>query len=159
MESICRSSMIIGKYIKLFFKNCLKQYDLNTAEGIVLLHLMENETSPQCKSIENLHKFIKGQTQDQMIEEIHFDKAVMTRTMQLLESKGYVERSVNPADSRSYIFSLTEKAADFKPTLLNIFKRWNDGLQKGIDKEELEITGKALSQMANNALELVKGEH
>lgn len=158
MESIGRNNMIIEKYFKIFFKNGLKQYDLNTAEGMVILLLMEKETRPQYNTIEKLHNIIKGQTQDQLIEEIHYDKAVMTRTMQSLEVKGYVVRSVNPADSRSYIFSLTKKAEDLKPTLLNILKLWNDGLQKGIDKAKLEITNKALSQMANNALELVKGE-
>lgn len=158
MESIGRNNMIIEKYFKLFFRNNLKQYDLNTAEGIVLLLLLEKETRPQYKTIDKLHKILKGQTQEQIIDEIHYDKAVMTRTMQSLESKGYVMRNVNPTDNRSYIFSLTKKATDFKPTLLNILKLWNDGLQKGIDKATLEIADKALSQMANNALELSKGE-
>lgn len=151
--------MVIGKYFKLFFKNRLKQYDLNAAEGMVLLLLMEKEERPQNKTIEKIHKIIGGQTQDQIIDEIHYDKGVMTRTMKSLESKDYVERSVNSDDSRSYIFSLTKKADDLKPTLLNILKRWNNGLEKDIDQDKLEITSKALSQMANNALELIKGEY
>lgn len=158
MVSIGRNNMIIQKYFKLFFRNSLKQYDLNTAEGMVLLLLLEKETKPQYNTIDEMHKFIKGQTQDQMINEIHYDKAVMTRTMQWLESKGYVVRSVNPADSRSYIFSLTKKAVEFKPTLINILKLWNDGLQKEIDKEKIEIVNEVLSQMVKNALELTKGE-
>ncbi len=155
-ESVGRNNMIIDKYFKLFFKNNLKPYDLNTAEGIVLLLLLEKETRPQENTIEKLHKIVCGKTQDQLIDEIHYDKAVMTRTMQTLESKGYVVRSVNPEDSRSYVFSLTKKAFDFKPVLLEILKRWNDGLQKGIDKEKLEAVKEALCQMAKNAYELTK---
>lgn len=158
MRSIVKNSMIIEKHFKLFFKNGLKQYDLNTAEGMVLLLLIEKEAKPECNTIEKMHKIIRGQTQDQMIDEIHYDKAVMTRTMQSLEGKGYVVRNLNPIDSRSYIFSLTKKAADFKPTLINILKHWNEGMQKGIDKKELEVADKALSQMANNAIELARGE-
>ncbi len=158
MESIGRNNMIIEKYFKLFFKNGLKQYDLNTAEGMVLLLLLEKQAKPQHNTIEKMHKIIKGQTQDQMIDEIHYDKAVMTRTTQSLENKGYVVRSINPADSRSYIFSLTKKGEAFKPTLLNILKLWNDELQKGIDKSKLDVTKETLSQMANNALELIKGD-
>jgi len=158
MELIGKNNIIIEKYFKLFFKNRLKQYDLNTAEGMVILLLLEKEIMPQNNTIEKFHKIIKGQTQDQMIDEIHYDKAVMTRTMQSLESKGYVVRRTNPADSRSYIFSLTKKAHDLKPTLLNILEYWNDGLKKGIDKTKFEIANKALSQIANNALELAKGE-
>ena len=158
MELIDRSSMIIEKYFKLYFRNSLKQYDLNTAEGLILLLMMEKEMTPQNNALDRMHQFIKGHTQDQMNDEIHYDKAVMTRTMQSLENKGYVERSINPTDRRSSVFSLTEKATAFKSTLTDILTQWNNGLQKGIDKETLEIVNTALSQMANNALELIKGE-
>lgn len=158
MESIGRSNMIIGKYFKLYFRNNLKQYDLNTAEGLVLLLMLEKEMKPEYNALDKMHQLIKGQTQDQMNDEIHYDKAVMTRTMQSLESKGYVERSVNPADRRSSIFSLTKKAVDFKSTLIDILTLWNDGLQKGIDYDKLDIVKTVLSQMVNNAFELTKGE-
>lgn len=158
MESIGRNNMIIEKYFKLYFRNSLKQYDLNTAEGLILLLMMEKEMKPQHNALDKMHQLIKGQTQDQMNDEIHYDKAVMTRTMQSLESKGYVERSINPADRRSSVFSLTKKAVDFKLTLIEILTLWNDGLQKGIDEEKLEIVKTVLCQMANNALELTKGE-
>ena len=124
----------------------------------MLLLLFEKEVRPQYNTIEKLHKIVKGKTQNQIIDEIHYDKAVMTRTMHSLESKGYVVRNINYEDSRSYIFSLTRKAEDFKPTLFNTLKLWHEGLQKGIDKTEIEIVNKALCQMANNALELIKGE-
>ncbi len=158
MKSVGRSNMIIEKYFKLYFRNNLKKYDLNTAEGLILLLMMEKEMKPQYNALDKMHQLIKGQTQDQMNDEIHYDKAVMTRTMQSLESKGYVERRINPADRRSSVFSLTKKAIDFKSTLIDILTLWNDGLQKGIDKEKLEIVKTVLSQMANNALELIKGE-
>lgn len=158
MESIGRNNMIIEKYFKLYFKNGLKPYDLNTAEGLVLLLLLEKKFKPQSETIEKLHNMMKGQTQDQMIDVIHCDKAVMTRTMQSLESKGYVIRSVNPADSRSFIFSPTQKTVDFKPKLLQILRLWDEGLQRGIDREKLDIVNNALNQMAKNAIELAKGE-
>lgn len=158
VESIGRSNMIIDKYFKLYFRNSLKKYNLNTAEGLILLLMMEKEMKPQYNALDKMHHLMKGQTQDQMNDEIHYDKAVMTRTMQSLESKGYVERSINPADRRSCVFFLTKKAEDFKSTLIDILTVWNDGLQKGIDKDKLEIVKTVLSQMANNALMLTKGE-
>ena len=158
MESIGRNNTILEKYFKLYFRNNLKQYDLNTAEGLILLLMMEREAQPQYNALDKIHDLFAGQTQDQMNDEIHYDKAVMTRTMQSLETKGYVERRVHPADKRSFVFSLTKKAADFQSTLIDILTVWNDGLQKGIDQERLEIVKIVLSQMANNALELSKGD-
>lgn len=159
MESIGRNNMIIDKYFKLYFRNSLKQYDLNTAEGLILLLMLEKEMKPQYNALDKMHQLIKGQTQDQMNDEIHYDKAVMTRTMQSLESKGYVERNMNPADKRSFVFTLTKKAVDFKSVLIDILILWNNGLEKGIDKEKLDIVKTVLSQMAMNALELTKKEN
>jgi len=158
MESVGRNNMIIEKYFKLYFRNNLKQYGLNTAEGLILLLMMEKVMKPLDNALDEMHQLLMGQTQDQMNDEIHYDKAVMTRTMQSLESKGYVARRINPADRRSSIFSLTQKAIDLELVLIDILARWNDGLQKGIDKENLEIVKTALTQMVNNALELTKGE-
>lgn len=158
MHSIGRNNMIIEKYFKLYFRNCVRRYGLNTAEGLILLLMMEKEMMPEHNALDKMHQLFKGQTQDQMNDEIHYDKAVMTRTMQSLESKGYVERRINPADKRSFVFSLTKKAADLKSTLIDILTRWNDGLQKGIDQEKLEIVKTIMSQMSNNALELAKGD-
>lgn len=159
MESIGRNNMIIDKYFKLYFRNSLKPYDLNTAEGLILLLMLEKEMKPQYNALDKMHQLIKGQTQDQMNDEIHYDKAVMTRTMQSLESKGYVERNMNPADKRSFVFTLTKKAVDFKSVLIDILILWNDGLEKEIDKEKLEIVKTVLSQMVMNALELTKKEN
>jgi DNA-binding MarR family transcriptional regulator len=150
---------LIEKYFKLFFRANLKEHDLNAAEGIVLLLMYEKEMEPNSNTIENIHKSIRGKTLDQMIDEIHFDKAFMTRTMQSLESKGFVVRNPNPTDNRSFVFTLTGKAAAFRPTLLNILKLWNDSLMKNVESQNIEIIRKALSQMASNVISFNDGEN
>lgn len=137
-RSIGRNMMIADKYFKLYLRNELQPYDLNAAEGVVLLMLYQQAAS-------------HGKTQDELIREIHYDKGVMTRTMKELEQKGFVLREQNPLDSRSYLFSLSEKGRDFKETLTAILQRWNEALLADLPREDLLLVEAALNRMAQNA--------
>jgi len=142
--SIGKDILIIDKYFKLYFKNSLKHHDLNTAEGMVLLMLYDKKDY-----------YGHGRTQEQMIHELHYDKSVMARTTQRLESKGFILRHPNPKDSRSSIFTLTEKAENFKPTMIQILIEWNTGFLQHIPQENLKIISESFETMMINAMELV----
>lgn len=131
----------IDKYFKIFLKNSLRKNELNAAEGLVLLALYGQD----------------GQSQDQIIEELHYDKGVMTRTMQSLEKKGYVLREKNSLDNRSFLFYLTNKAMIFKSTLIEILQEWNDIILQGIDDLSLRLLDKTLDRMSQNAIKKVRG--
>ena len=151
---IGQNILIIDKYMKLYLKNALKRYDLNTAEGMVLLTLYGSDGKTDAERSGQQHGSAAdklGITQDKIIDELHYDKGVMTRTMQALERKGYVMRQENSSDGRSYIFKLTKKAAEFKPSLLAVLRLWSHGVLGGIDQELIEIVDSVLKQMAENA--------
>lgn len=137
-RSIGRNMMIADKYFKLYLRDALQPYGLNAAEGVVLLMLYEQAAR-------------RGKTQDELIREIHYDKGVMTRTMKELEQKDYVVREQNPTDSRSYLFSLSEKALDFKNTLTAVLQKWNVALLDSLSTEQLTLVETALDRMAQNA--------
>lgn len=154
--SIGRNMNIADKYFRLYLRNALKPYDLNSAEGTVLLSLYGNNGSTERQIFNAIHELVTWHTQDQIIDELQYDRGVMTRTMKTLEEKEYVLRSDNPADCRSYIFSLTKKALDFKPILIAILSGWNECLLKGIDTDTLKIVENALATMATNAMKHYK---
>jgi len=138
--SIGRRIMIIDKYFKLFLKDSLKKYGLNSAEGLVLLVLYGED----------------GKTQEQLIDELQFDKGVMTRTMKELEKKEYVTREKNALDNRSFLFFLTDKAVVFKETLIAILKEWNDIILQDIDGSLLEQVDSVLDIISENAMNRVR---
>ena len=147
---------IAYKYFRIYLRDALKPYDLNTAEGMVLLSLYGKNGTTESQILDSIHGNAGWHTQDQIIGELHYDKGVMTRTMKALEEKEYVLRSDNPADSRSYIFSLTQKALDFKPILVDMLYTWNTYLLEGIDADSLDIVEKALAIMAGNAIKHIR---
>lgn len=149
--SIARNMNIADKYFRLYLRDVLKPYNLNTAEGTVLLFLYGKNGTTESQIINSIHNH-DCHTQDQIINELHYDRGVMTRTMKGLEEKEYVLRSNNPNDCRSYIFSLTKKALDFKPILVDMLYKWNTFLLEGIDSDTLKAVETALSIMARNAI-------
>lgn len=147
-----RNIMVIDKYFKLYFRRMLKEYDLNSAEGMVLLALFGSDGLTEKQILTSIHSGTGAQTQEQIIRELHYDKGVLTRTMQALEEKEYVRRSKNPQDSRAYDFHLTEKAKDFRPKLMKILSQWHTHLVDGIDQKTLDLLDETLEAMAKNAI-------
>lgn len=152
--SIDQNIVIIHKYFKQYFKNELKPYDLNAAEGMVLFMLFVQKDRADTGAGKSDHQETFGKTQEQIVDELHYDKSVMARTMQSLETKGYVLRNDNPQDSRSYIFTPTQAAMAFKPVLLSMIKRWHDSMLK--DVEHLDVIKTAIKKMAVNVQEMIK---
>lgn len=147
--------LIIEKYFKLFFKNSLKKYGLNTAEGMVLLDLYGHNEKMKEHILKDVDENLVGTTQDQLVDELHCDKSVMTRAMQSLEKRGYVLRKNNTQDSRSYIFNLTDKAFIFKQTLIEILKEWNDIILGDFDDSVLNLLDNMLTKVVKNATKTV----
>lgn len=137
-----REIFVIEKHFRLYLKAALRVHDLNPTEAMVLLTLFETGGGPD-------------KTQEQIIEELQYDKAAMTRTMQSLERKGYAIRRNNPRDSRSYLFTATEQAMNFKPKLLDILRSWNALLMQ--DVEHLDLLVEGVRKMADNAKQSTQG--
>lgn len=149
-KTIGLNIFIIDKYFKMYLKKSFKKYNLNTAEGLVLLIFFKHHNKMSQNDIDEIYKDKPGKTQDEIISELHYDKGVMTRTMQSLEDKKYVIRKDNPLDNRSYIFELTSKSIDLKPDLLKILNEWDNILLQGIDKEFVDLINSQLDKIVKN---------
>lgn len=77
-----------------------------------------------------------GINQDQLTSELKFDKATTARAAKQLEDAGYIERTVDKEDRRSYQLHPTQKGLDFHPTLQNILETSNQQLTRGLTEQE-----------------------
>lgn len=148
--------LIIEKYFKSFLKGSLKNYELNTAEGMVLLALYGHNDQMDAQILKDSDINLVGTSQDQLIDELHYDKSVITRTMQSLEKKRYVIRKNNTEDTRSYFFKLTDKAFTFKQTLIEILKEWNEHILGDFDESILNLLDNMLATVAKNATKTIR---
>jgi DNA-binding MarR family transcriptional regulator len=154
-RALGRDIFVIDKYFRMYLKNALRPYGLNVTEAMVLLALYERGSLRE-DVFQDIHEHKLQKSQEQIISDLQYDKAAMTRTMQSLEGQGFVVRRENPKDSRSFLFSATEKADAFKPNLIGCLREWNQLLLGEI--EDLEIVSRAIKRMADNAKQTGKGE-
>lgn len=130
LHSIGQSVFIADKYFRLFFKNAVKKYDLNRAEAMTLMMLCT----------------------DRSLADLHFDKGVLSRTVQSLESKGLVTKKTSAVDARANDIEVTEAALEIGHKLDRIFEDWNEKVVSGI--EDREMFARMLSIIAENAEQL-----
>ncbi|WP_042166387.1 MarR family winged helix-turn-helix transcriptional regulator [Paenibacillus gorillae] len=90
------------------------------------------------------HSFLKtilispGVTQDQLTQQLKFDKATTARSVKQLEQSGYIERRPDPNDRRSHLLYPTLKAEQFHPTLKKILQQTNENLASNLSSDEEE---------------------
>ncbi|MEC0238881.1 MarR family transcriptional regulator [Paenibacillus dokdonensis] len=90
------------------------------------------------------HSFLKvvlrrpGINQDQLTQELKFDKATTARSVKQLEQSGYIERIPDPEDRRSLLLHPTPKAKEFEPVLKTILDDANKRLALYLSTDEEE---------------------
>jgi DNA-binding MarR family transcriptional regulator len=88
------------------------------------------------------HSFLKvvlrkpGINQDQLTQELKFDKATTARSVKQLEQSGYIKRIPDPDDRRSLLLYPTPKAEEFAPVLQSILDDASKRLAMYLSPEE-----------------------
>lgn len=134
-----RTARKVKQYAQHQFKT--GEFDVTVDQWLVLKNLSENELLSQTELANLVFK----------------DHPTLTRIIDLLSKKGYVERLPHPQDRRSFQLHLTEtgleKVSELKPKILEIrekawenlttkdfeeFKRILDTIYQNLDEQNLE---------------------
>jgi DNA-binding MarR family transcriptional regulator len=101
----------------------LRPLGLSSAEGNILLHL-----------------FTHGQEmgQEQLVEQLDVSKPAVSRTLNTLETKGYVNRQRDPDDKRAYRIRLTDKALEVGSAVEQVYNHVYTLAMRGITQDELD---------------------
>lgn len=115
--------------------NNLRPLGLSSAEGNILLHLLT-----------------QGQEmgQEQLVEQLDVSKPAISRTLNSLESKGYVTRQRDPADKRAYRVQLTDKALEIGPAVEQAYNQVYSLAMQGISEEEFNYFVDLFARMSEN---------
>jgi len=74
-------------------------------------------------------------------------KSSATQMIDSLSHKGYVKKSLNDGDKRSYVIELTEKGKRLMESDDNIHKQFEERITKSLDPHELEQLEKLLARL------------
>lgn len=113
----------------------LSQLDLASAAGDVIFHLTGEEF---------------GLTQEELCERLNIGKAAISRTVDSLVLKGFVQRMKHPRDARAYLVSLTKKGLGISTRVSEAYDNVFQVLQRDISREELLNVSLLLNRIQNN---------
>ena len=94
VESPFKSISILYRKSHIWLNNGCAQYDLTAAQAVVILIVCDFEVL----------------TQDEITKRLGLDKSVIAKKVTKLEDLGFLVRSTNARDKRTYDISPTEKA-------------------------------------------------
>ena len=119
MDSPFKSISILYRKSHIWLNNGCTQYDLTVAQAVVILIVCDFEML----------------TQDEITKRLGLDKSVIAKTVTKLEETGFIVRTTNAKDKRTYDIRPTEKAWKVYPFV----------------KEEIDVCFQRMTQQMTDA--------
>lgn len=85
-----------------------------------------------------------------IIQKKHLSKAHISKSIDNLHSRGYIQLSEDDKDHRILHIHLTEMSEEIVRKVIHVYEECRDIMQKGISPEELEIVKRVFSKMNQN---------
>ena len=140
--NIGRWFSILHRRSQLFVVEACQKLNLTFSEYIMLIRIFDNE----------------GAKQDELANMLYLDKAVVTRTVNLLQAKGFIYREQDQVDRRVRHIYLTEYGRAQHQFLRNIIQGWVDYLVADMKEDEVQVLFSGFGQLVERAcsIDLVK---
>ena len=136
--NIGRWFTILHRRSQLFVTQCCQDTGLSFTEYVLLIRIYDAE----------------GLSQEELASVLYLDKAVVTRSLTLLEQKGLIRRDVDARDRRIRRVYLTEYARTQEAFFQGIIRAWVQYLAAGINAEEVGATIQGFHDAAMRACEV-----
>lgn len=123
-DSPFKSISILYRKSHIWLNNGCAQYSLTAAQAVVILIVCD----------------FKSLAQDEITKRLSLDKSVIAKTVTKLEERGFIIRSTNAKDKRTYDISPTQKAWEVYPFVKEqIDESFQRMTQQMTDKEREEF--------------------
>lgn len=134
MENLSRNLLLVSRRAQTCVGEVAKKYDLSAAEQPFFMAISKQN----------------GLTQEELTTLVGVDKAMTTRAIRSLESKGFIVRKQGEKDKRQNLVYKTEKVDLVEAHLRTDLLQFNDYFTREIDESELEIFMSILNRMNEN---------
>jgi len=130
---------IIVRGSQVYSTRKLSDYGINSAEEYILMYLMGH----------------KEQNQESIAKFFMLDKGSVARSLQKLESKGFISRKINDENQREKVITLTEKALSLQVVLNELLVEWRRAMYEGLTDEEILVFEKMTEKVADNITKIL----
>lgn len=132
---------ILYRKSHIWLNNGCAQYDLTAAQAVVIMIVCDFKTL----------------TQDEITKRLSLDKSVIAKTVTKLEERGFLVRTTNPKDKRTYDIQPSEKAWAVYPAIREQVETCFLRMTRTMTEEEQALFQRLLSLAAQSALEQEDG--
>lgn len=94
-------------------------------------------------------------SQVEICRELDMDKSTVAKMLMRLEKDGFVAKAVNPDDVRSFLVTLTDKAAALVPQAREIHRNWLDEITGGLTDLEKRNFLELMERVARTANDII----
>ena len=138
-----KNEIDVGKFI-IVFNNMLdsmanrdfRKWDLTSSQYAIITYLFDH------KSVETMQRDLE--------QTFSLKNPTVTGLLNLLESKGMIQRVTNPKDRRSNIIKLTEKSLALEKSLTASRMRAEEAILKGFTQEEKQQLKSYMIRLMDN---------
>lgn len=110
----------------------------------------ENMTVEQLMVMKMIHENGGSVGQKEIEKEFGVRRSTVTSAMQILEKKGFIERSPSPHDSRAKIVTLTSAGEEKNAKLINFIKMRDKRFLSPLNESERETLSALLLKLLKN---------
>ena len=139
MNNLFRYFSIISKHSNVYLDKALEKFELCGCHRVFIKRITENP----------------GITRDKIKQIAHVHPSNTTRTIDYMESLGYIIKKISEQDKRICELYPTEKLKEVYDVLVKAENEWIDIITKGMSTEELEVFTKSLEVMTTNSIECI----
>lgn len=130
---------IIVRGSQVYCSRKLSDFGINSAEEYILMYLMGH----------------KDANQDAVAKFFMLDKGTVARSLQKLESKGFIVRKINDGNQREKVITLTEKALNLKQVLSELLLDWRSAMFDGLSEKEIAAFEAAVDRISDNISKII----
>ena len=131
---IHRDISIVARGSVLLLSRALTDIGISAPEFFLLLYLYEHDQLRQ----------------EDIVDFFMLDKGTIARTLQKLENKGLIQRTVNKNDQRKKFIRLSEQGYSIKDVCINLVCTWHEMMLKDLPEEDIRVFERVLKVMAFN---------
>lgn len=132
---------IIYRHGRCMHDRAMKQFGLTGQQMGYLRYISENP----------------GVSQEEIVKHLQIDKGAVSKSIKDMVDKGYIDRTKNPEDKRTYCLFPAERAIDICREGRARSVEFERELMKGMTDEEIETFEVLLGKITDNIAKMLEG--
>lgn len=134
-DELVTSGMQLKKLIEKKVEPVMDEYELRPVELDILVLLYQEKEIDTAKAI---------------VQKKHFSKAHISKCIDNLNAKGFIQMTEDENDRRILHIELTTKSEEVVLRMIRIYEECKEIMQREISEEEIAIVKKVVKKMSEN---------